>query len=279
MTNSTLPPRKYIIADIGFIVLITILALAVHGFHYGIEDEAIYLPAIKKYLDPSLYPFDSVFFVPQNNLTLLPVLVGSLAQVTFLPVHWTVFIAHLLSLFLVLAACWRLSRKCFDDPKAQWAAVMMVAALLTLPVAGTALYIMDQHLHPRSLATAAILWSLSELLERRYHRAGTGLLVASLIHPIMGGLGVAFAVFLLWPSGKQLLVFCLAPLLLLLLPFDLKAPSAAWHEAALVSSQMYLLRWEWYEWIGIFAPLALLIWFGYLGRRSGLKVLHRISWG
>src|SRR6266508_3691552 len=136
MTNSTLPPRKYIIADIGFIILITILALAVHGFHYGIEDEAIYLPAIKKYLDPSLYPFDSVFFVPQNNLTLLPVLVGSLAQVTFLPVHWAVFIAHLLSLFLVLAACWRLSRKCFDDPKAQWAAVMMVAALLTLPIAG-----------------------------------------------------------------------------------------------------------------------------------------------
>src|SRR5215470_17973152 len=62
MTNSNLPPRNNIIADLIFIILITILALAVHGFHYGIEDEAIYLPAIKKYLDPSLYPFDSVFF-------------------------------------------------------------------------------------------------------------------------------------------------------------------------------------------------------------------------
>src|SRR5215813_12011760 len=265
MTNTNLPPRKNIIPDIVFIILITILALSVHGFHYGIEDEAVYLPAIKKYLDPSLYPFDSIFFVPQNNLTLLPV-------------HWAVFIAHLISLFLVLAACWRLSRKCFDDPRAQWAAVMMVAALLTLPVAGTALYIMDQHLHPRSLATAAILWSLSELLEMRYYRAVAGFLVAFLIHPIMGALGVAFAVFLLWPSVKHLLAFCLIPPLLLLLPFDLKAPSAAWHEAASVCGQFYLLRWQWYEWFGIFAPLALLIWFGYLGRRHGLKVLQRISW-
>jgi hypothetical protein len=50
------------IAEIVFLTLITTLALAVHGFHYGIEDEAIYLPAVKKNLDPALYPFDSVFF-------------------------------------------------------------------------------------------------------------------------------------------------------------------------------------------------------------------------
>jgi hypothetical protein len=61
MTTSSFPPRDKLIADIIFIILITILALAVHGFHYGIEDEAIYLSAIKKYPDPSLYPFDSVF--------------------------------------------------------------------------------------------------------------------------------------------------------------------------------------------------------------------------
>ena len=277
MTNSTLPPRKNIIPDIVFLILITILALSVHGFHYGIEDEATYLPKIKKYLDPSLYPFDSAFFQFQS-ITIYPALIGLLTRVTFLPLAWVVFIVHLLSIFLVLMACLRLSRKCFDDAKAQWAAVAMVGALLTLPVAGTALYLMDQHLHPRSLATAAVLWSLSELLEARYYKAGGGFLIALLIHPMVGGLGVAFAAFLLWQSSKQLLLFCLTPLLLLLLPFDLRAPSASWHEAASVSTQLYLLRWKWYEWIGIFVPLAMLIWFGYLGRRDGLKVLQRLSW-
>jgi hypothetical protein len=278
MTNSNLPPRSNRIADVVFVILITLLALAVHGFHYGIEDEAIYLPAIKKYLDPSLYPFDSIFFLPQTNLSVFPKLIGLLAQITFLPLAWVVFIAHLLSLFLILAACLRLSRKCFDDAGAQWAAVVMVAALMTLPVAGTALYLVDQHLHPRSLATAAILWGLSELLDGRYYRAGAGFIIAVLIHPMMGAFGAAFAVFLLWRSGKQLLVFCLIPPLLALLPFGLSAPSAAWREAASACSHYYLLRWEWYEWIGIFAPLALLAWFGYLGRRNGLKVLQRISW-
>jgi hypothetical protein len=277
MTNSNLFLRKKINSDVVLVALITILALLVHGFHYGIEDEAIYLTAIKKYLDPSLYPFDSFFFQIQGNLTILPVLIGSLARITFLPLDWVVFIAHLLSLFLVLMACLRISRKCFDDARAQWASVVMIAALATLPVAGTALYLIDQHLHMRSLATAAILWSLSELLERSYYKAGAGLLLALMIHPIMGGLGIVLAVFFLWPSDKHLLALCLAPLLLLLLPFDFGAPSAAWREAQSIS-QYYLLRWKWYEWIGIIAPLALLIWFGYLGRRHGLKVLQRISW-
>src|SRR5262245_65653876 len=107
-TNSNLPPRSGRIADVVFLILITILALAVHGYHYGIEDEAIYLPAIKKYLDPSLYPFDSFFFLPQANVSVVPKLISLLAQITFLPLAWVVFIVHLLSLFLILTACLRL---------------------------------------------------------------------------------------------------------------------------------------------------------------------------
>jgi hypothetical protein len=67
-------------------------------------------------------------------------------------------------------------------------------------------------------------------------------------------------------------------LLLALSPFSLEAPSGAWSEAASGTSYYYLLHWEWYEWVGIFAPLALLSWLGYLGRRDGLKVFQRISW-
>ncbi len=281
--NSTIEPTQArrankIGVDLALLLLITFLALAVHGFHYGAEDDAIYIPAIKKYLDPSLYPFDSIFFLPQTGLTIYPALIGGLARMTFLPLPWVVFITYLLSLFLFFMACLRLSRKCFDESGTQWAGVVMVAALMTLPVTGTALYLMDQHLHPRSLATPAILWSVVELLERRYLRVGAGFLIASSIHPIMGALGVAFAVFLLWPSGKRLLAVCLLPLLLLLPFFSLRAPSAAWREAASVCSHFFLLRWQWYEWIGIFAPLALLAWFGYLARRDGLKDLQRISW-
>jgi hypothetical protein len=198
------------IAEIAFLTLVTALSLAVHGFHYGIEDEAIYLPAIKKNLDPALYPFDSAFFLSQTRFTIFPLLIAFLAEVAPLSLASVVFIAHVLSLFLVFTACRRLSRQCFADTKSQWAAVLTIAVVMTLPVAGTALYVMDQHLHPRSPATAAILWSLSELLEGRYYKAGRGFLITLLIHPLMGAFGAVFAVFLLCRSGKQLLAFCLA---------------------------------------------------------------------
>ena len=61
-----LTPRK----QFFFLLAIAALALLVHGYHYGIEDEAIYLPAVKQHLNGSLYPFDSAFFDAQCKLTL-----------------------------------------------------------------------------------------------------------------------------------------------------------------------------------------------------------------
>ncbi len=275
---SRTPRAGITVADLATLVLITALALAVHGFHYGIEDEAIYLPAIKKSLNQSLYPFDSLFFLSQTNLTIFPQVIASIVRMTSLPLASIVFTVYLLSIFLTLAACWQLSRRCFADVCAQWAAVVMVASLLTLPVAGTALYLMDQHLHPRSLTTAAVLWSLSNLLDGNYYRAGSGLIIALLVHPLMGAFGVLFAIFLLWKPYQQLSSLGFAALLLIPLPVILKPPSPAWHEAVLGSPYYFLLHWEWYEWVGILAPLGLLIWFGYLVRGNGLEILRLMSW-
>lgn len=250
----------------------------VHGYHYGIEDEAIYLPAIKKNLNPALYPTDSAFFLSQTNLTVFPNLIAFFARVTHLSIDTVVFAVHILSIFLTLTACWYLSRKCFAKAPAQWTAVLMVAAVLTIPVAGTSLYLMDQHLHPRSLATAALLFGLSGIIDKRYIRAVVCLAIAFLMHPIMGSFGIAFAFFLLWRAGEQLLLLCIVPPLLLLSPLTLKSPSEAWHEAVLDCPYYFLLRWEWYEWIGIFAPIALLAWFGYLGQRDNSDVLRWMSW-
>jgi hypothetical protein len=265
------------VVNLTLLILITALALAVHGFHYGIEDEAIYLPAIKKELTPSLYPSDSIFFLSQTKFTIFPALIASVVRVTSLPLASVVFVIHLLSIFLGLTACWRLSRHCFADVKAQSASVVMIASLQTLPVAGTALYIMDQHLHPRSLATDAIILGMCSLVDKHHYKAGLAFLGAMLVHPLMGAFGVALVVFLRWNFRKRLVVLSLVPLLLLPPSIELKAPSEAWREAVNGSSYYFLLQWEWYEWVGIFAPLGLLSWFGYLGRRHGLIMLEWIS--
>ena len=54
-------------------------------------------------------------------------------------------------------------------PSASW--VALVAALLTLPVAGTALYVMDQYLNPRNLAAFAGVFAVVRVLEKKFLRA------------------------------------------------------------------------------------------------------------
>src|SRR5262245_32655916 len=111
---------KSTIKNYAFLGLLTLIAVSVHGYHYGIEDEAIYLPAIKKILNPELYPFGSEFFLSQTSLTYFPESIAFLARVTHVPLAVVVFTVHVLSIFLALTACWHLSRQCFAEPTAQW---------------------------------------------------------------------------------------------------------------------------------------------------------------
>jgi hypothetical protein len=44
----------------------------------------------------------------------------------------------------------------------------LIAALLTTPVAGTALYIMDQYLNPRNFAAFASVFAVARILDKKY---------------------------------------------------------------------------------------------------------------
>src|SRR5215831_6535726 len=181
-----------------YLVLLTAGALLVHGYHPGVEDAEIYGPGIKKLLNPSLYPFGSEFFLNHARLTLFDELMAASVRLSHLSFDLTVFIWYVFSIFLTLLACWRISTQCFRRPEGQWAAVAMVAALLTLPVAGTSLYIADQYLTPRSIVTFALLFAtLNALKDRRVAWAAWSI-VAICIHPLMALFGLSYTLILWW---------------------------------------------------------------------------------
>src|SRR5450631_2911815 len=153
------------------------LILLVHGYHYGVEDEAIYLPAVKQILNPSLYPHDSRFFTAQTGFTAFPTVMAFLSRVSHLSVHATFFVAYCLSVVGFVWVIKLLAGKIFTDARSRWAAVLLPCALWTMPVAGTALFIMDQNLHPRNLATIALLVALLAVLEKRIALATAALAV------------------------------------------------------------------------------------------------------
>src|SRR4051794_3913979 len=246
-----------------YLMLFTAGALLVHGYHPGVEDAEIYGPGIKKLLSPDLYPFGAEFFLNHARLTLFDELIAASVRATHLSFDLTVFIWYVASTFLTLFACWRLSRQCFGKPEAQWAAVALVAALLTIPVAGTSLYIADQYLTPRSIVTFALLFAtLSALTGRKAAWAAWGV-ISICIHPLMALFGLSYT-FVLWRMSQQRssIVNNGNLFVLMLLPWWDLIPSAtdAYKEAVSTRPYFFLLQWQWYELVGAIAPLVLLWW-------------------
>src|SRR5438045_7698631 len=68
-------------ASAGGILFLTAAAVLIHGYHLGVEDQTIYLPAIKKILDPSLYQRDAEFFLAQTRPTVFPQIVAATVRI------------------------------------------------------------------------------------------------------------------------------------------------------------------------------------------------------
>jgi hypothetical protein len=260
------------------LALLTTFAFLVMGYHPGLEDDAFYLAAIKRNLNPALFPHDSEFFRLQFQATIFDKLIALTVRVSHLPVEWVALLWQIAAIFFLLHAGWRIARRCFSQASAQWAAVTMIALLLTLPISGTAINLADQYLHPRTLATAAILAAIAAVIDRRPWIAGALLAVACAIHAIMAAFGISFCAFLFWslrannvgtavlgcpvePNSTAFL-FSTAKLkryaLLIPLGWIFEPASDAWRQAASTRSFYFLSRWQWYEWLGVFGPLVLL---------------------
>ena len=254
------------------ILSISSLILLIHGFHYGVEDESIYLPAVKQILNPSLYPHDARFFAAQTGLTAFPAVMAFLSRISHLSVHATFFVLYCISVIAFVWVLRLLAERIFPEEGARWAAVLLPSALWTMPVAGTALFIMDQHLHPRNLATIALLFALLAVLDRRPVMAPAWVAVAAVIHPLMALYGASL-LLMFWKKGFALQLAGLAVGIPLAWHF-LPPIAPAWRHAA--NSYYFLWHWEWYEWLGIVGPLGILTAFGRWAR-SRAPVLARVA--
>ena len=176
---------------------------------------------------------------------------------------------HTLSIFLLLLASLQLSRILFAEERAQWAGVTLLAALLTLPITGTGLYIADQYLNPRTFALFAGIFATTALLKNKYLQAGLWICFAATTHLLMAVFFASWLVILVLvrSSGLQLV----PALSWLPLGMSFKYPSAAYREAVHKRTYLFLLSWKWYELLGILGPPAILYGFSRLARKQGLK--------
>lgn len=263
----------------AFLLLLTLAAIALHGYHPAVEDANIYLTCVKQALHPELYPFNSNFFELHAHMTLFPQVVKTLVVVTHLPLDVCMLLLHIGFIFLLLYAALRLARMMFDSSRAQWGAVAMVAGLLTLPIAGTRLYLMDEYFNPRSVSLPLVLLLIADSYQKRWLRCVAWTVIAGCIHPLMIVFGITYVVLSMvlerMPSTAPMPALASA---FLLLPFGLGAPvTDGYREILKANSYFYIQRWEWYEWFGAFAPLALIAWYRHLAGKKDQRWIVRIA--
>ena len=252
--------------NIFLVLAFSIFGFAVMGYHPGIEDDGVYLSAVKSDLNPALYPHDSEFFRVQLQATLFDKWVADFIHLTHIPVAATELLWQFASIVLMILGCWGIARSLFPEARAQWAGVALVAAMFTLPVSGTALYLVDQHLHPRNLATALILLAVSRIMVGQHLQSVPLLLLSFVLHPIMAAFGISFCFFLtialldpvhVWLRSLRSSLAAAVPL-----GWIFESPTPIWRQALQTRRYLFLYQWTWYEWLGALAPLFLfwLLW-------------------
>ncbi len=232
----------------------------------GTDDAAIYAPGIEKTADPSLFPFGSEFFMHHARLSLFPHLVAAVTRFARLPIEWSMLLWFAFAQFLLLWAAYVLARQCFRSERARWAGVGLLAALLNVPVAGTALIIADSYLTSRSLSTPLVLVAVTCFLEKRVRAACLWLLGAFLIHPQMAIYGAGFGLLLATDSRSRRHVGLVeaAPVLpaLIVLPIlvreYLRPAQGAYREVLASRAYFFVTTWHWWEWVGTFMPLIIM---------------------
>jgi hypothetical protein len=252
--------------NLVLVIALSVLALAVMGYHPGFEDDGVYLAAVKSDLNPALYPHDAEFFRLQLQATVFDKFVAAFSRFTGISVAWTELLIQATSILLIIASCAAIARRLFAEERARWAGVALVGAMLTLPVAGTALNMADQHLHPRNIATGFILAAVARILAGRRWQAAPLLTLAFSFHPIMAAMGISFCFFLtlsmadrlrLRPHSAERSLVAATPL-----GWVFAVPPPEWRKALATRTYWFLFKWTWYEWLGAIGPLVLfwLLW-------------------
>jgi hypothetical protein len=262
--------------DISFLLLATAVAIGVHGYHPYVEDAEIYVPGIKRLLHPWLYPHNAEFFTSHAGMTMFPNLIADSVRLTHLPFDWALLLWQFGAIFLLLLGCWQVGRLCFPGKRACWGGVALIASLLTIPVAGTALYIMDQYMTPRALSTPAIVFLVVNAMQRNIFRSALWAVFIALIHPLMAVFGIIFCGLLLLQEWRDRVSVPVTALLFLFPLGFFPHVTDAYRISLNRHSYFFVTRWEWYEWVGIFAPLLLLWWFSRIARTQGWHMLGRL---
>ena len=246
-----------------WIGILTPVVLFVHGYHPFADDAAIYTSGIRKLADPGLFQTDAPFVLAHTHFSIFAHLLAWTLRLTRLPLELLLLGVHLASIFLFLAASWTLAERIFPRLSQRWCAVTLAAVCFTLPIAGTALSLMDPYVTARSFSTPLDLFALAAAIDRRWSRCLLLLCVAAILHPLMTVYAASFiALYFLIEFGlpRAALVISAHAIVVAMVIFFVTRhlPVTVDYKQAILSRRyLFPTRWTAVEDLGLTIPLLL----------------------
>jgi hypothetical protein len=182
-------------------LVLTPFALVAHSYKYVNDDQILYIPFLRRKMEPSLYPGDYFFDQAQAGISLFEdVLVW---PVRFLGIEWTMLLGYILAQALILLCLYYLAKRLTSRRAAYLA---MVLFILPVSIGGTFVRTYDNYFNPRTFALPLGLLTLIALWDRRPWWAAGLASLHLLLHPLSGLHSVLVALLLLaWWALKGLI--------------------------------------------------------------------------
>lgn len=254
-----------------FALGLTPVALIAHSYKFVNDDQILYIPFLRRVVQPSLYPGDYFFDQPQANISLFEDVV--VWPVRWLGLEWTMLIGYLIAQFAILLCLFALARRLISRRAAYLA---MILFILPISLGGTFVRTYDNYFNPRTIALPLGLLTLVALWERRALVAASLTSIHLLLHPLSGlhTWLVAFLMLAWWAHKRQVRggLLLVAVVLLLaalgLLAWNTGGSGGFWLDPAWQSvlwrrtPYVFLGSWKVYDWIslGIYLVLGIVGW-------------------
>lgn len=248
------------------------------GYRYAASDQAFYIPAVVRQLDPSLFPASAALIDSQAKLTIIDEIVAAAVRVSGASLQQLFIAFYVATLVLLAAAATRIGSRLY---RSGWAIAALGAALtLRHAIAKTGANTLEGYFHPRQLAFAFGLWAVAMLLERRDRLAAMFAAASVLIHPTTA------LWFIVWlgasailgrPSWRRGMLAVAAAAAIAAgvalargpLSGHLAVMDAAWLDA-IGDKDLYPLAWPWDAWITNLIPAPIVLGCWHARRRAGL---------
>ncbi|MBI4886866.1 MAG: hypothetical protein HY824_07220 [Acidobacteria bacterium] len=260
------------------------------GYRYGVSDQAFYIPAVARAIDPSLFPRDGPLIDAEGRLLVIDEILGGLARGTGLSLPTLLLAGYIASVGLLWVGLWLIGTRVY---RSRWAIAALGAAFaLRHRIPRTSANSFEPYFHPRMLAFGVGTLAVAALLRRRAGLAVALVALSALLHVTTALwfavlIGVALAVLdarwrrLVLPAVLAAGAVLGAAVVAGPLHGALAIMDATWLGAVASKDSLFATDWPLWAWAANTGLLALLWWAQRTRERAGVASAEdrALAWG